>query len=354
MTLELLGKSWALWLLGSWLRTLPLLLVLQVVDRLLAGARRHELRAVGWWALLVAALAPTPLPGAPTLYDLAPGAAAAIPAEDFSAAASTLLPPFWLGVALAALTLQLRRHQALIRRWEQGRDAGVERTVALRVAALCGELSLPRLPEVVISDAVGGPALCGWRRPRIYLPLEWVTSASPESLEHVLLHELFHLRHRDPWLWAFCGGLSRLLWPQPMVAWAVRRILALREIESDQAVVGRLQGNAAAYRRTLLEMVRGQYALEVPTGPAFGAHPAGIITRLRLLQVGSPMPRGSARRSRLLLQATLLALYLGLSGFLSPVLVAAERWADVDPSTLQGCLRLRYYVLGKMADAEGH
>ena len=123
---------------------------------------------------------------------------------------------------------------------------------AQRDSVVFDECSSP-IP-VRISPNVSTPCLAGLFRPVIYLTPE-VASVS-QQLDHVLTHELTHLRHRDHiWAWVRCLCLC-IYWFDPLV-W-VAAIVSKRDCElaCDEAALKQLGENQRiAYGKTLLATV---------------------------------------------------------------------------------------------------
>jgi len=118
-----------------------------------------------------------------------------------------------VGVAGFLLTVALasRRFRRQVARGERRESPAQER--ALRQLVEAGaELGLRRLPRLVVTDAVGAPALARPWRPEILLPLAMLESLDDRRLRHVLLHELAHWRRGDLWVnWVLCV-LQALHW----------------------------------------------------------------------------------------------------------------------------------------------
>lgn len=108
--------------------------------------------------------------------------------------------------------------------------------------------------SVRISPHVSTPCLAGLFRPRIYLTEE--STADPQTLNHVLTHELTHLKHRDHiWSWVRCLCLC-IYWFDPLV-W-VAAIVSKRDCElaCDEAALQQLGENQRiSYGKTLLATV---------------------------------------------------------------------------------------------------
>ena len=107
---------------------------------------------------------------------------------------------------------------------------------------------------VRISHRVATPCLTGLFRPVIYLTPE--VAADPQQLNHVLTHELAHLKHRDHiWSWVRCLSLC-IYWFDPLV-W-VAAIVSKRDCElaCDETALKQLgEHQRIAYGKTLLATV---------------------------------------------------------------------------------------------------
>jgi beta-lactamase regulating signal transducer with metallopeptidase domain len=119
-----------------------------------------------------------------------------------------------------------------------------------------------------------GPAVTGLWRPCILIPRSVLDTASPADLEHILLHELAHVRRWDLavlWLWTSAAILH---WFNPVVWFAAARMRADCELACDAAVLQRLgRARRAAYGNTVLALAAGLASHRPRTGlvGAFGA-----------------------------------------------------------------------------------
>ncbi len=121
------------------------------------------------------------------------------------------------------------------------RTMGVRRPVRLRLTA-------SRL----------GPAVTGLWRPCVLVPREMLASASPADLEHILLHELAHIRRWDVAVQWPLTAASILHWFNPAVWFAASRMQADRELACDADVLRRLgRDRRAAYGTTVLNLAAG-------------------------------------------------------------------------------------------------
>lgn len=135
-------------------------------------------------------------------------------------------------------------------------------------------------PPLRLVDAIASPGVIGVLRPLLLLPASLVeprtaraAAALPEplrdplhesptprlrpgapDLEPLLVHELLHLRRRDPWIAALATLVRTLLWFHPCVWHAAARLARERELAVDEAVL--LEGAIPAmdYAKSLIEV----------------------------------------------------------------------------------------------------
>jgi beta-lactamase regulating signal transducer with metallopeptidase domain len=134
----------------------------------------------------------------------------------------------------------------------------------------------------------------------------------------MLLHEMAHLKRRDPLLRAACRMLACLYWINPLVWIATRRIAALAELCCDARVAAALGPRREGYRRTLL---RGARFLLEPrrdlASAALGFHGGASLLAQRLAWMERPSARpGPVRRllaGALVAAAALLIVPMGFA-----------------------------------------
>ncbi|MCI8303628.1 MAG: M56 family metallopeptidase [Lawsonibacter sp.] len=107
---------------------------------------------------------------------------------------------------------------------------------------------------VYVAEGLPSPCLAGVFRPAVYIPPE--TAENPDTLRHVLAHELTHYRHRDHiWSTLRCLALA-LHWHNPLVWLAVGLSKQDGELACDEGAVERLgEAERIPYGRTLVDMV---------------------------------------------------------------------------------------------------
>jgi beta-lactamase regulating signal transducer with metallopeptidase domain len=103
------------------------------------------------------------------------------------------------------------------------------------------------------------PAVIGWLRPVILLPVTALTGLSEDQLRAVIAHELAHIRRLDMFVNLFQILVETLLFYHPAMWWLNRRIRAEREICCDEVAVS-LTGNRLEYARALALMAEWKAA----------------------------------------------------------------------------------------------
>ncbi|TWT31546.1 M56 family metallopeptidase [Blastopirellula retiformator] len=205
----------------------------------------------------------------------------------------------------------------------------IEDSVLLaRYDEICRQVGLRRLPQLLVTPEPLSPCVVGTWAPRVILPEAVVTEATQERLDHVLAHELAHLRRGDLWTnWLLLAGRA-LHWFNPIAWWAFVEMQAEREAACDEIAVATLQdSDRASYADTLIELAASFSASGIAPGLV------GLFTSKSRLQ---------ARVERLLnspaspLRASVAMLLLAVTGLLgltdaSPRAVAQSS-AELTPS----------------------
>lgn len=120
-------------------------------------------------------------------------------------------------------------------------------------------LGLKQNIELRQSRFITTPVSFGWRKPFVVLPEDGIDGLSESELDHVLLHELTHIKHGDLITnYLFCGILA-LYWCNPFVWIALRQMHRDREAYCDWAVLNELTDEAEriSYGQTILTFAAG-------------------------------------------------------------------------------------------------
>ena len=222
------------------------------------------------------------------------------PAENAPAPQSSSTPPAaplgWKAMALFAwilgmgiFVILLARRISRLRRWHKKQVE--KKTIPVWYYELLVEttkrLKLGRLPAIVFSKDAKAPAVYGMFRPVLLLPARYLDSLSRDDAEHVLLHELAHLKRGDLWFHGLCLLLQIVYWFNPLLIWARRQMKHVREICCDLTIANILKEKTMKYRETLLNTARE--LLTETAEPGMGLlgvfeDPFRLVARLRWLE----------------------------------------------------------------------
>ncbi len=156
-----------------------------------------------------------------------------------------------------------------------------------QLEAVAQKLNLKRLPQVILTDKVSCPAVFGVFRPVLLMPAKKFERMSKQDTEHILLHELAHIKRGDLLVHAVYMILQIAYWFNPLL-WMIRKTLQnLRELCCDATVSKLLRENTIHYRQTLLETARR--LLAEPVDPGLGLlglfeNSRWLVARLKWLE----------------------------------------------------------------------
>jgi len=195
---------------------------------------------------------------------------------------------FWLaGMSLFLFLLIFK--MAKLRRWR--REQEERKTIPPWFHELLVEtsrrLNLEQLPAIVFSRDAVTPAVYGVFRPVLLLPEHYLNDRSREEAEHILLHELCHVKRGDLWIHGLVMLLQVAYWFNPFLLWANRQLRHVREMCCDQTLAARLQDRTEAYRKTLLNTARELLTERVEPGMGFLGvfeEPFWLVARIRWLE----------------------------------------------------------------------
>jgi beta-lactamase regulating signal transducer with metallopeptidase domain len=176
--------------------------------------------------------------------------------------------------------------------------------------ALCCEmqrcLGIARAIRYCESLHLDAPAVVGWFRPVVLLPITALSGLTELQLRAVIAHELAHIRRFDAFFNLFQAAAETLLFYHPAVWWLSKRIRAERENCCDDVALS-LCGNPAEYARALALMEQWRaapsFAMAANRGPL-----ASRVTRLLgLTEKGSSLRNAGFTFGILCLAAALVA-----------------------------------------------
>jgi bla regulator protein BlaR1 len=240
------------------------------------------------------------------------GTAAVTTTWAWDADLDALLPWLVLVWSLGVLLLSLRA-------WRQWRGlktlvrmAGLIPEWQDHVAAMAERFGLRRRVTVLCSKVIAAPAVVGWMRPVVLLPMAVVCNFPATQIELILAHELAHLRRWDPLANLFQVVLETLCFYHPVVHWISRDVRNEREICCDELALSVNGGSRHAFVTALAEL--GE--LRERHGHLLLAASGGVLLD-RVQQMITPEREGAllrtpARFVAVLVGAALVALTLRL------------------------------------------
>lgn len=132
-----------------------------------------------------------------------------------------------------------------------------------RILALCQalqcQLGLSRAIRYLECGWLQSPAVIGWIRPIVLLPVTALTGLTDEQLRAVIAHELAHIRRHDFFVNLLQILVETLLFYHPAIWWLNRRIRIERELCCDEIAVS-LTGDRLEYVKALILMEEWEQA----------------------------------------------------------------------------------------------
>ena len=175
------------------------------------------------------------------------------------------------------------------------------------------------------------PAVIGWFKPVVFLPVSALTGLSEEQLRSVIAHELAHIQRLDPFVNVFQVGVETLLFYHPAVWWLNKRIRAEREHCCDETAVA-VCGNAVEYARALTMMEEWRSAPALAMAANRGPLTERIVRVLGLKQLGTGI-RGIGISGSILCLAAALIAGNALLGIAHPKAALAAIVAQATPNS---------------------
>lgn len=265
-------------------------------------------------------------------------APASFPAGVYRAVPAPLLPwvvAVWLAGAMAfwlrliggwIFTERLRSRLArpAPREWQQVLDR------------LKNRICISRPVRLLVSSLVHAPAVVGWLRPVILMPVGALAGLPPEQIEAILLHELAHIRRHDYFVNVLQSIVEALLFYHPAVWWVSGHIRAEREHCCDDVAVS-VSGDAVTYARALAELASAPPAHFRTAMAATGGVLAHRIARV----LGQSRPSSRTRSGPGMMAAAMLLAITALGVFGQSGTRPKFEVASVKPSLDPGFMAVR-------------
>ncbi len=204
-------------------------------------------------------------------------ASQAPPPNTSSAGYSLWLVEAWfLGVLL--LSTRSVGGFLLIERLCRKENAPVSRELQANCLSLQRRMGLTRVVRYCESIHLDAPAVAGWVRPVVLLPLRALSSLSENEVEAVIAHELAHIRRFDAFVNLFQVTVETLLFYHPAVWWLGKQVRAEREHCCDDVAVA-VCGSPFTYAHALARMAEWKQAPEF----AMAANRSPLVERVARL-----------------------------------------------------------------------
>lgn len=285
-----------------WQGTL-LALVFALAQRLLASSS-----ARARYAAAAAAMLAMPLSGLATFLYLTPSAAAPSSLPPAGAVAAALAPTLhtarafadsnrdylpWLAYAWMAgvllLSLRMLGQWTILQRYRRIAIRPVEQQWQRSVHLLAERLRLRRPIRLYESAIADVPAVVGWFRPVILIPVSALTQLTPGQVEALLAHELAHILRHDYLINLLQTSVETLFFYHPAVWWVGRCMRQERENCCDDIAV-QVCGDPVVYARALADLEQLRFQMPALAMAASGGSLLKRIERLILPQPARTAP----------------------------------------------------------------
>lgn len=240
------------------------------------------------------------------------------------------LVTLWLAGAVL-LSLRLLGGWAWARRLTRVGMRAPSQALQATLERLRAVMRVSREVRLLESVMVQVPAVVGWLRPVLLVPVSAATGLTPQQLEVLLAHELAHIRRHDYGVNLLQCVVETLLFYHPAVWWVSRQVREEREDCCDDAAVA-VCADPRAYASALLEL---ETLRAGGLGLATAASGGSLLRRVRrLLNVG---PLHSDGGRPWLAGAIVVAVLVILAGGarLSPAVTRAAQPPEAAPDKPQ-------------------
>jgi beta-lactamase regulating signal transducer with metallopeptidase domain len=158
---------------------------------------------------------------------------------------------WFLGVLI--LSLRTAGGLLLIERMRRKEIKPIGQELLERCRVLQQRMGLDRVIRYCECHRLDAPAVLGWFRPVVLLPMRALTGMDEQQIEAVIAHELAHIRRLDCFVNLFQIAVETLLFYHPAVWWVSQRVRAERENCCDDEAIS-ICGDAVVYARALTLM----------------------------------------------------------------------------------------------------
>lgn len=148
-----------------------------------------------------------------------------------------------------------------------------------KIKTLCRKTGFRRLIPVYMSERVHVPAVVGFLKPVVLLPLSLLSSLSPSQIETILLHELYHIKRYDHYIHLFQHLTETIFFYHPLTWWIGSQLRLERESRVDEWVV-KETGRPLEYANALIELECSRN-ISLPLAVAATQSKSQLFTRIK-------------------------------------------------------------------------
>jgi beta-lactamase regulating signal transducer with metallopeptidase domain len=255
----------------------------------------------------VASVVSTPLAEAPPVHEAIPHSKAT---GDISPDTFLWLVRIWMA-GVIFFSLRTAGGMLLVERLQRSKASPPSARLLATCLDLQRRVGITRTIRFCQCNGLDVPAVIGWFRPVVLLPMTVLTGLSHAQLEAVIVHELAHIKRGDYFVNLFQIAVETLLFYHPAVWWVSGRIRVERENCCDDTAVW-LCGNAVDYARALTYMEGGR------TAPSLLLAASGSPLAQRVMRL---LGANKSSRSLLSVGITIGSLCLAAGVFMSQAFV---------------------------------
>ncbi len=249
-----------------------------------------------------------PVRAVPVVFGISSSAVSSVLASPFSSSspdAFRWLVGAWL-IGVVVLSLRSAGGFLLVERERRRKFSKVSDTVLEICVTLQNRLGISRAIDYCQCVRLQSPAVLGWFRPIVMLPVSALTGLSEDQLQSVIAHELAHIKRLDSFVNVFQICIETLLFYHPAVWWLSQRIRDEREHCCDDIAVS-VCGNPLEYARALTMMEQWRSAPALAMAATNGSLSARICRLLGLSAAGKSVRGAGITASVLCLASALTA-----------------------------------------------
>ena len=256
----------------------------------------------------------------------------------------------WI-TGIALMSIRLFRQWVGVRRLRIIGVSEPSTAWATRFGALKSKIGVRSRVSMLVSDIVDAPMVVGWLRPLVLVPATAFTSLTPDQLQTVLAHELYHIARRDHLVNMLQAFIEVLLFFHPVTWWLSRQIRVERENCCDDSAL-LVTGSPRTFAEALLALESLRADHNKINSPHLLTATGGLLMHRISRLFGSNQPQSLNAGWRAVSACTLLAV-AGLTfgtAITDPIALAQDRGGsdarDIDLDELKAGIEARIKAMG--------